>query len=126
MSKKKIDTGKKGGAKSSYELKGRIWVSGQEGTFVGYGRAVLLERIRDCGSISGAAKSMKMSYRHAWRLVDSMNRQAGTPLVETATGGARGGGARLTKAGERAIENFLRLHQRLKEFLREEAGNLTW
>lgn len=109
----------------TYEVKGRIWVSGEEGTFVGHGRVVLLERIRDCGSISGAAKSMKMSYRHAWRLVDSMNRQAGAPLVETATGGEGGGGAHLTAKGEKAIENFWGLHRRFKEFL-EEVNNLSW
>lgn len=101
-------------------------MSGQEGTFLGYGRVVLLERIRDRGSISGAAKSMKMSYRHAWRLVDSMNRQAGSPLVETATGGEGGGGARLTESGAKAIENFWRLHRRFNEFLEKEASNLSW
>ena len=66
---------------------GRVWIDGSEGTFLGYGRIVLLERIRQYGSITQAAKSMEMSYRHAWELVDSMNRQARKPLVETASGG---------------------------------------
>ncbi len=67
-------------------LHGRIWIDGPEGTFFGYGRAVLLERIIEYGSITKAAKSMDMAYRHAWDLVDSMNRQAQEPFVEVATG----------------------------------------
>jgi len=101
-------------------LRGRIWIDGPEGTFLGYGRIVLLERIREYGSISQAAKSMDMSYRHAWELVDSMNRQAPVPLVEAATGGKGGGGARLTDVGEKAINLFWKLHADFQTFLLEE------
>jgi molybdate transport system regulatory protein len=103
-----------------YELKGRLWIEGKDGTFLGYGRVVLLERIRQYSSITEAAKSMNMSYRHAWELVESMNRQSKKLLVETATGGMGGGGARLTEAGERAIEAFWRLYERFKNFLEKE------
>jgi molybdate transport system regulatory protein len=101
-------------------LRGRIWIDGPEGTFLGYGRIVLLERIREYGSITQAAKSMDMSYRHAWELVDSMNRQAPGPLVEAATGGKGGGGARLTEDGEKAINIFWKLHADFQTFLVEE------
>ena len=103
-----------------YELMGRIWIEGKEGTFLGYGRVILLERIKEYGSISEAAKSMDMSYRHAWELVDSINKQAREPLIETATGGKGGGGARLTAAGERAVSAFRDLHTRFKGFLEKE------
>ncbi len=103
-----------------YELIGRIWVKGKEGTFLGYGRVVLLERIKQYGSISMAAKSMQMSYRAAWELVESMNKQSTTLLVETTTGGKGGGGAHLTEAGERAIEAFWKLYKKFEEFLKEE------
>jgi len=53
--------------------------------------------------ISKAAKSMEMSYKHAWDLVQSMNRLSPVPLVVTATGGKDGGGAQLSEAGEKAI-----------------------
>ncbi|MDI6800768.1 MAG: LysR family transcriptional regulator [Thermodesulfovibrionales bacterium] len=111
-------SGKRGKSKSEgFRLKGRVWIEGREGTFLGYGRVVLLERIKQFGSISEAAKSMNMSYRHAWELVDSMNRQVKNPLVETATGGKGGGGARLTEAGEKAIEAFWKLYRDFNEFL---------
>ena len=100
-----------------YRLRGRIWIEGAEGTFLGYGRVVLLERIRDCGSISAAAKSMEMSYRHAWKLVDSMNRQSRQPVVEKVTGGRGGGGAKLTEAGEQAIDTFWSVYRDYKQFL---------
>lgn len=101
-------------------LRGRIWVDGPEGTFLGYGRIVLLERIRQHGSITQAAQSMDMSYRHAWELVDSMNRQAPGPLVEAASGGKGGGGARLTDDGEKAISLFWKLYADFQTFLAEE------
>ncbi|MBZ0156420.1 MAG: LysR family transcriptional regulator [Alphaproteobacteria bacterium] len=103
-----------------YRLRGRIWIEGKEGTFLGFGRIVLLERIQQYGSITEAAKTMNMSYRHAWELVDSMNRQAKEPLVETAAGGRGGGGTRLTEAGVRAIESFRSFHERFNRFLTEE------
>ncbi|OGW61526.1 MAG: ModE family transcriptional regulator [Nitrospirae bacterium RIFCSPLOW2_12_42_9] len=103
---------------------GRIWIEGKEGTFLGYGRVILLERIKEYGSISEAAKSMDMSYRHAWELVDSINKQAREPLIETATGGKGGGGARLTAAGERAVSAFRDLYARFKGFLEKEVGSV--
>ena len=106
--------------RDEYELMGRIWIEGKDGTFLGYGRVILLERIKEYGSISEAAKSMNMSYRHAWELVDSINKQASKPLIETATGGKGGGGARLTVAGENAVSEFRDLHARFKGFLEKE------
>jgi molybdate transport system regulatory protein len=105
---------------SSLAFHGRVWIDGPDGIFFGHGRAVLLERIIEHGSITKAAKSMNMAYRHAWDLVDSMNRQAKEPFVELSTGGKGGGGARVTKAGERAIRMFWRFHNDLQSFLKRE------
>jgi molybdate transport system regulatory protein len=104
--------------------RGRIWIQKDGETFLGVGRMVLLERIREFGSISGAAKSMKMSYKHAWDLVDSMNRHAKEPLVSTSKGGKGGGGANLTEAGEIAVKEFADLLNRLDIFLAEETSRL--
>jgi molybdate transport system regulatory protein len=102
---------------AGYRARGRAWIEGPDGTFLGYGRVVLLERIREHGSLSAAARSMEMSYRHAWQLVDSMNRQSRAPVVTLSVGGKGGGGARLTAAGERAIDAFWALWKGLDEFL---------
>ena len=104
--------------------RGRVWIEKDGETYLGFGRMVLLERIKEFGSISQAAKSMAMSYKQAWDLVDSMNRQAQEPLVCTSKGGKGGGGAYLTKAGETAITQFTELLNRLDAFLAEETARL--
>lgn len=73
---------------------------------LGPGKADLLEAIARDGSISAAGKSMGMSYRRAWMLVDVMNRCFKSPLVETAKGGSHGGGARLTPLGEEVLAHY--------------------
>ena len=105
-------------------FRGRIWIDGTEGTFIGYGRVVLLERIIEHGSITKAAKSMHMAYRHAWDLVDSMNRQARMPFVDLSTGGKGGGGAVVTKSGKDAIKMFWRFHRDFSSFLKREEKKL--
>jgi molybdate transport system regulatory protein len=68
---------------------------------------------------------MEMSYRHAWDLVDSMNRQAERTFVELATGGKGGGGARVTEEGERAIQLFWKFSEDFEAFLKQEQGKLN-
>jgi molybdate transport system regulatory protein len=99
-------------------LMGHIWIEGSEGTFLGYGRIALLERIREYGSITKAAKALEMSYRRAWVLIDSMNNQVPKPFVVTSAGGKRGGGTRVTAEGERAIAAFWKIHSDFQKFLR--------
>jgi molybdate transport system regulatory protein len=83
-----------------------LWVEKAGGTFLSWGRVVLLERIGECGSISAAARSMGMGYRHAWGLVDEMNRLSPKTLVRKVTGGPGGGGAELTPEGGAAVAGF--------------------
>ena len=75
----------------------RIYFS--ESAMLGPGKAELLERIRDTGSISAAGRDMKMSYKRAWMLVEEMNATFCEPLVDSTRGGPGGGGARVTEAG---------------------------
>lgn len=107
-----------------YQCKARIWIEKDGETFIGFGRIILLERIAEYGSISRAAKSMAMSYKHAWDLVDSMNRKAGMPVVTTSTGGKGGGGALLTETGKKIIHDYHELRKRLDLFLTQETANL--
>ena len=110
--------------KKGYALKGRLWIDGPEGTFLGVGRIVLLERIKEHGSLIAAARSMNMSYRHAWDLLDSIGRQAKKPLFTTGRGGREGGGTRLTGEGEKIIAAFWKLNGKFRKFLEKEMKNL--
>ena len=49
---------------------------------VGPGKVDLLEAIARDGSITVAARSLGMSYRRAWLLVDTMNRSFRGPVVD--------------------------------------------
>lgn len=114
LSKKKV--------KASPGLHGHLWIEGTEGTFLGYGRIELLERIREFGSITKAAKALEMSYRRAWVLIDSMNRQVPKPYVVTSAGGKGGGGTLVTEEGERAIAVFWKIHDDFQKFLSRKAA----
>lgn len=89
-------------------------------TALGPGKARLLELIGETGSISQAAKALGMSYRRAWLLVDAMNKDFREPLVETARGGERGGGAQVTTLGREAAERYRAMEARATELLAEE------
>jgi molybdate transport system regulatory protein len=98
------------------QIRTKAWVMAGDETFLAYGRIVLLEKIREFGSISAAARSIGMSYRRAWWHVETMNRLAKSPLVETAVGGRGGGGTRLTPEGEEAVRLYRALDGRAKDF----------
>jgi molybdate transport system regulatory protein len=107
-----------GSSRERFQLAGRLWVEKEGETYLGWGRAVLLQRIAETGSLSQAARAMGMGYRHAWELVDRMNRLSPRPLVTTAAGGRNGGGSRLTPEGEAAVENFWTLVDDFQQWLK--------
>jgi molybdate transport system substrate-binding protein len=93
----------------------RVWLERMGEPMLGPGRLELLEWIDRCHSISAAARQMGISYRHAWVLVQDVNRTAGEPFVEAATGGRSGGGAHLTPRGRLAVRLFRDLHDQLQQ-----------
>ena len=86
---------------SRLKADGRFWLTLDGKNFLGRGRIELLQRIRETGSISKAAKAMKMSYKAAWDAVDAMNSAWQTPLVHSDPAGSR-----LTAAAEQLIVAF--------------------
>jgi len=66
-------------------------------------RIEILKRIHQFGSISQAAREVGVSYKAAWQAVDTLSNLAGVPLLEKVVGGAGGGGARLSQAGENLL-----------------------
>ena len=77
-----------------------------DNAMLGPGKADLLERIRDTGSISAAGRAMGMSYKRAWMLVEELNAAFVEPLVDSTRGGPGGGGARLTPTGENVLAHY--------------------
>lgn len=94
---------------SDAQVWGRVWVTRNGKNFIGHGRVELLKKIGELGSISKAAKSMKMSYKAAWDAVDTMSNVFGQAVVITNTGGKGGGGAQLTPKAHEVIAAFEQL-----------------
>jgi molybdate transport system regulatory protein len=80
-----------------------------EGARLGPGKIELLEHIRDTGSISAAGRMMKMSYKRAWLLADSLNHAFRQPVVAAQHGGKAGGGAALTPFGADIVARYRRV-----------------
>ena len=77
----------------------------------------LLKAIDNSGSINQAAKQVGLSYKGAWQIIERANNRAPKMLISTATGGAKGGGTRLTEAGQTLLSLFVQLEKRHKQFL---------
>lgn len=106
-------------------IEGQIWINAGERRFGGHGRMRLLSHIAETGSISGAARAMKMSYKAAWDAVDQMNNLAGEPLVVRSVGGKGGGSTQVTSRGQQLIENFHHLEREHQRFIAELSQQAT-
>ena len=88
--------------------------------YIGPGRADLLELIGSTGSISAAGKTMGMSYRKAWGLVQALNEGFGEPLVVSSRGGAAQGGAMLTEAGRLVLAQYREMQRKARQAIAED------
>jgi molybdate transport system regulatory protein len=100
----------RGGAKAMTPVI-RIRIDFAENVNVGPGKIALLEAIKSTGSISDAARSLGMSYRRAWMLINSLKQGFSEPVTVSSTGGAGGGGARVTSFGANLIKQYRALER---------------
>jgi molybdate transport system regulatory protein len=98
----------------------RLRVTSGDTIAIGPGKVDLLEAIVETRSITAAAKSIGMSYRRAWILVDQINACLRQPAVASAKGGERGGGSRLTAVGEDLVARYRRIEARAAEACAED------
>ncbi len=87
---------------------------------LGPGKADLLEGIETTGSIAATGRSLGMSYKRAWSLVETMNGDFGTPLVHTRKGGKTYGGAGLTPTGKKVLTLYRRMEERASDAIKGE------
>ncbi len=85
---------------------------------IGPGKISLIEAIEQTGSITAAARRLDMSYRRAWLLLDELNRSLRAPAVESAKGGALGGGSTLTDTGRALVALYRRIEQTAEQACR--------
>lgn len=92
---------------------------------MGPGKAALIERIAETGSISAAARAMGMSYRRAWQLVEALNTSFTEPVVITATGGRRGGGTIVTDFGRQLAARFHAMENKASTAIARDLGQFS-
>lgn len=105
-------------------LRFRMRITRGDQIAVGPGKIALLEAIERTGSITAAAKSLDMSYRRAWLLLDEMNRSLREPAVATSKGGNSGGGAILTESGRQVIALYRRIEEGACAACKQDIGTL--
>ncbi|WP_282148256.1 winged helix-turn-helix domain-containing protein [Algibacter lectus] len=108
----------------SYKIKSRIWIESENHVLLGEGRVQLLKAIETEGSLSKAAKTLGLSYKKAWSLIDSVNKSAKKPVTINSTGGKGGGGAELTDYGKQLIAVFDEINKNCWNFLNEQIQKL--
>ena len=79
---------------------------------IGPGKIRLLEEIGRSGSISQAGRTLGMSYRRAWLLIDDLNRCFRHAVVRAKSGGSQGGGAVLTEFGAGLVRDYRAIETR--------------
>jgi molybdate transport system regulatory protein len=87
----------------------KLWleVEGAEGQVVlSDWRVRLLEAIDETGSLKRAAERLDVPYKTAWYKLKEVETRTGLRVVETASGGAEGGGSRLTAAGRDLVRRY--------------------
>jgi len=107
-----------------FKIKSRVWIEAGNNVLLGEGRVMLLKEIEQKGSLSKAAKSLGISYKKAWTLIDSVNKSAKNEVITTSIGGKNGGGAQLTDYGKRMILVFDEINQSCWEHLNKQMHKL--
>jgi molybdate transport system regulatory protein len=97
----------------------RFRIDFAENSNIGPGKISLLEAIQTHGSVSAAARTMKMSYRRAWLLLESLNQAFSDRVSVNSVGGVGGGGVQITPFGALLIKRYREIELRFNELSNE-------
>jgi len=100
------------------KLDSSLWIDKNDKGFLGKGRIELLKQIDAHGSLSKAAKAMKMSYKAAWDSLNEMKQLSDEGLIISASGGKGGGGSKLTQKAHNYIKIYELLFKTQQKFLK--------
>src|SRR3954451_10521479 len=96
-------------------IRSKIWIERGDNVVLSEWRVGLLEAIEAHGSLSRAAESLAVPYRTAWERVKSMEAELGVRLLESESGGASGGGSRLTPEARDLCTRFRHVSNGIQE-----------
>lgn len=107
------------------DVRFRLRIRQDDRIAIGPGKVALLEAIQQHGSISAAARSLGMSYRRAWVLIDELNQALAVPATASEQGGQRGGGSALTPVGDEIIRLYRNIERDAYQACAADIGTLT-
>jgi molybdate transport system regulatory protein len=107
------------------EVRFRMRIRNGDAVALGPGKVDLLEAVREHGSISAAARSLDMSYRRAWLLIDELNRSLKSPATHSEQGGQSGGGCTLTPVGETIVRLYRDVEEEAQRSCAKQIAELT-
>ncbi len=110
--------------KPKFYIQGDLEISKDGQVFLTAKRIALLKLVKEAGSINAASKALKMSYQQAWHFIKEMNELSPLPLVIRQRGGSNGGGAVVTKFGDKTIREYEKLAQAHDQFKNLKADDL--
>jgi molybdate transport system regulatory protein len=102
----------------------RFRIDFAEDSNIGPGKIALLEAILSSGSLSEAARGMKVSYRRAWLLLDSLNKSFDKPVSINTAGGTGGGGVVVTEFGVSLIRRYRELESEISAIAQRCLGDI--
>ncbi len=102
------DSGRRGRAAGRLVLRSKLWLELDGQIVLSEWRVQLLETVEATGSLARAAKELNVPYRTAWHKLKEIEDRLGRRLLETQSGGANGGGSRLTDEARDLIDRFRR------------------
>ena len=100
------------------KLDSSLWIDKDNKGFLGKVRIELLKQIDKHGSLSRAAKAMKMSYKAAWDSLNEMKELSDEELIISNSGGKGGGGSKLTQKAHNYIIIYELLFKTQQDFLK--------
>ncbi len=107
------------GKRADMNVKSKVWLEKEGKAVFGAGRLSLLEAIESEGSISGAARKLNMSFRHAWSTINSAEENLGIKLIVRKKGGTGGGESTLTKEAGILMKKYSILFDEILDFSKD-------
>ena len=101
------------------DVKFKVWLENKGEVVLSNGKFGILKKIDQLGSIQKAAEEFGMSYRHAWGMLQKIEKRSGLKLLETQIGGREGGGANLTSEGKTFLAQYEAFSKGLDELIQK-------
>ena len=109
----------------------RLYLNSDNERILGKGGAQILEAVDECGSITAAAKKLKMSYKFTWDYLVRMRRRLHQPVIVTHRGGTQagkkrgGGGTMLTPTARILLKEFKETERQVQNIVRKREAITT-